>query len=99
VVVDLPRVDGALVQRLLAYFRSHPRARDTAEGIARFWLDAEPREVERALEHLVKVGEVREVRVIGARHYEWHKRPQSTSIPAIRDPDGGEKESKHAKRR
>jgi hypothetical protein len=86
-------VNDELVERLLRYFRQHPRARDTAEGIARFWLDADVRDVEVALEHLCREGEVREVGVVGARHYEWCRRPASTGIPVMRM-DGGEEKKR-----
>jgi hypothetical protein len=51
-VVDVTDVK----ERILAYLREHPRAMDTAPGIALFWVDADLREVERALETLVASG-------------------------------------------
>ena len=45
--------DSPLALQILDYFRRHPQAKDSVEGIARFWVDADPVEVSQALEKLV----------------------------------------------
>lgn len=47
--------DSQLALRILDYFRRHPRAKDSVEGIARFWVRADPLEVRRALDKLVEL--------------------------------------------
>ena len=42
-----------LLSQILDYFRRHPQAKDSVEGIARFWVNADPIEVRRALDKLV----------------------------------------------
>lgn len=42
-----------LLSQILDYFRRHPQAKDSVEGIARFWVNADPVEVRRALDKLV----------------------------------------------
>ena len=42
-----------LASQILDYFQSHPQAKDSVEGIAEFWVGAEPDEVRRALSELV----------------------------------------------
>ncbi len=51
-VADLGE-DSPLALQILDYFRRHPQAKDSVEGIARFWVDADPVEVSQALEKLV----------------------------------------------
>lgn len=53
--------DSQLASQILDYFRSHPQAKDSVEGIARFWVNADPIEVRRALDALVEM-ELVEVR-------------------------------------
>lgn len=45
--------ESPLALRILDYFRRRPNAKDSVEGIARFWVDADPIEVRRALDKLV----------------------------------------------
>jgi hypothetical protein len=45
--------ESPLALRILDYFRSHPQAKDSVEGIAQFWVHADPIEVRRALDRLV----------------------------------------------
>ncbi len=45
--------DSPLALQILDYFRRHPQAKDSVEGIARFWVDADPVNVSQALEKLV----------------------------------------------
>lgn len=45
-----------LASKILDYFRRHPRAKDSVEGIAKWWVDEERIEVRRALEELVDRG-------------------------------------------
>ena len=47
--------DSQLALQILDYFRRHPQAKDSVEGIARFWVDADPVEVGHALEKLVEL--------------------------------------------
>jgi len=44
-----------LALQILDYFRRHPQAKDSVEGIARFWVSADPLEVRRALDKLVEL--------------------------------------------
>ncbi len=49
-------VDNAeLAYRILDYFERHPQAKDTVEGIARWWVQDDPVEVRRVLEKLVQL--------------------------------------------
>lgn len=45
--------DSELALQILDYLRRHPQAKDSVEGIARFWVSADPLEVRRALDKLV----------------------------------------------
>lgn len=45
--------DSPLALQILDYLRRHPQAKDSVEGIARFWVNADPVEVRRALDKLV----------------------------------------------
>jgi DNA-binding IclR family transcriptional regulator len=45
--------ESPLALRILDYFRRHPQAKDSVEGIAQFWVSADPVEVRRALDRLV----------------------------------------------
>lgn len=45
--------DSQLALQILDYLRRHPQAKDSVEGIARFWVSADPLEVRRALDKLV----------------------------------------------
>lgn len=42
-----------LALQILDYLRRHPQAKDSVEGIAQFWVQADPIEVRRALDALV----------------------------------------------
>jgi DNA-binding IclR family transcriptional regulator len=42
-----------LALQILDYLRRHPQAKDSVEGIAQFWVHADPIEVRRALDRLV----------------------------------------------
>lgn len=48
-----------LAMRILAYLRRNPRARDTAEGIAKWWVRDDPTAVHRVLQQLVVLNLVR----------------------------------------
>lgn len=48
--------ESQLALRILDYFRRNPQAKDSVEGIAQFWVNAEPVEVRRALDKLVDLG-------------------------------------------
>ena len=45
--------ESQLALEILDYFRRHPDAKDSVEGIARFWVSADPIEVRRALDRLI----------------------------------------------
>lgn len=45
--------ESPLALQILDYLRRHPRAKDSVEGIAQFWVSADPVEVRRALDRLV----------------------------------------------
>ena len=45
--------ESPLALQILDYLRSHPQAKDSVEGIAQFWVSADPIEVRRALDRLV----------------------------------------------
>jgi len=47
--------DSRLATQILDYFRRHPQAKDSVEGIARFWVGADLNEVGLALEKLVEM--------------------------------------------
>ena len=48
--------DSPVALQILDYFRRHPQAKDSIEGIARFWVDADPVDGSRELEKLVELG-------------------------------------------
>lgn len=57
---------GTLLQAIEAYLAAHPMAADSVEGVARWWLQGSGvtgtyREVEAALETLVRHGRMRRV--------------------------------------
>ncbi len=45
--------ESPLALQILDYLRRHPQAKDSIEGIAQFWVSADPIEVRRALDRLV----------------------------------------------
>ncbi len=47
--------ESQLALQILDYLRRHPQAKDSVEGIARFWVNADPVEVRRALDRLVEL--------------------------------------------
>ena len=51
-VADIGK-ESPLALRILDSLRSHPQAKDSVEGIAQFWVSADPIEVRRALDRLV----------------------------------------------
>ena len=51
--VDAIEGESPLALQILDYFRRHPQAKDSVEGIAQFWVSADPIEVRRALDRLV----------------------------------------------
>ncbi len=53
---DTDAIETVAVKRLISYTRKKPRASDTAEGIAQWWLKMPLEEVLPALEALVKQG-------------------------------------------
>lgn len=51
-IVEIER--SPLACEILDYFRRHPRAKDSVEGIATWWVDQDPVAVRQALESLVE---------------------------------------------
>ena len=47
--------NSRLAFKILDYFRRHPEAKDTVEGIAKWWVQDDPVEVRRVLEKLVNL--------------------------------------------
>ena len=45
--------NAQLALKILDYLRHHPQAKDSAEGIAMWWVEDEPGQVRRVLEQLV----------------------------------------------
>jgi hypothetical protein len=45
--------ESPLALQILDYLRRHPQAKDSVEGIAQFWVRADPIEVRRVLDRLV----------------------------------------------
>jgi hypothetical protein len=45
--------ESPLALQILDYLRRHPQAKDSVDGIAQFWVHADPIEVRRALDVLV----------------------------------------------
>ena len=46
--------ESPLAIKILDYFRRHPRAKDSVEGIAKWWVDDDPVAVRNALDSLVE---------------------------------------------
>jgi hypothetical protein len=70
--MSTPIDDKIATQLVMAYLEAHPQARDTIEGIARWWLMSQQINdatfaVKRALEELKKRGYVREERKADGR--------------------------------
>jgi len=55
-----------LAERIMSYLDEYPRASDTAEGIAAFWVHARTTSVHRTLDSLVERGQL-EMRDSGGR--------------------------------
>ena len=47
--------NSPLALEILAYFRRNPKAKDSAEGVARWWVGGNPVDVCRVLERLVEL--------------------------------------------
>jgi hypothetical protein len=56
-------------QRILSYLADRPRAMDTVEGIALYWVEAEVEDVRRALTELVDEGRLVAYRQAGQVYY------------------------------
>jgi len=69
-----------LDREILSYFREHPEASDTIEGIACWWLKERLRnrpvnEVKVALDHLVSLGVLTErIDISGRAHYRLRRK-------------------------
>ena len=80
------------VGAITAYFRGHPRAGDTAQGVARWWLGGDSADeplVKRALEQMVRAGTVvRHVAADGREHYALATPPPGPADNACRRLEG-----------
>lgn len=63
-----PKAAAALRRQIVAYLAAHPRALDTLDGIARWWVEDDPKAVEPVLAQLEHRGIVRR-RELGAAVY------------------------------
>jgi hypothetical protein len=73
------------VDRIASYLRDHRHSSDTAEGVARWWLNAPVTDwahVRRALESMVSDGRLeRHVTADGREHYRLPAGTGDTSLP------------------
>jgi len=71
-------------EALLRYFDRHPQAMDALEGIGMWWgIDAAEWELDRALEQLVREGEVDELGVAGRVYYRRHPQAMGRWLPVV----------------
>ena len=78
-----------VAQEILSYLNDHPNAKDTAKGIADWWLQGRSQEIaQKALDDLVRLGRMREfVSGDGTRYYSGVIPKLKTELP----PDDGGK--------
>lgn len=78
---DPRRATSALPEEILRYLEHHPRAADTAAGVARFWLAGQPdvAQVEAALSSLEAAGKIRRWRVVPDGGWIYGRRKPETA--------------------
>jgi len=67
--------------RILRHFDVNAQAMDSAEGIARFWLNEDPVEVERCLEDLTARGLLLRKAIAGSSFYSLPRRSMTDNLP------------------
>lgn len=66
-----------LLRKILRYLEAHPDALDTAEGIAKWWVYADGKTVEKALQKLVQKGILQRRKLGGSSYYGLHQNCRS----------------------
>lgn len=77
----------ALVKDLCRYLRANPQACDTADGIARWWLDAGPQDrphLQRALDYLEREGLIENLSAADGRR-RYRRRAEAPQADARMD--------------
>ena len=69
-----------VAQKILDYFAQNPRAMDTTEGIAQWWVKSRIENVVEALELLIKGKLVRVIRIEGGTYYRIHEDHSSLEL-------------------
>ena len=81
--------DRETAREILRYLVKHPKAKDTLEGIAHWWLEEERSErmnVERALSFLVSQGLILEMRRKGLPpYYQLRPRRRAAALKILRE--------------
>ena len=81
--------DRETARAILRYFVRHPEAKDTAEGIAQWWLEAERSKratVERALAWLLSQGVILERRRKGLPpYYQFVRKRRAAALSILRE--------------
>jgi len=62
-----------LMRQILRYLDAHPDALDTADGIAKWWVYADGKAVEKAIERLMQKGILQRRKLGGLSYYGLHQ--------------------------